>query len=119
MAASSGFMPRVECCHWSCVIPLVMACSTGRFNCSSTETDQPAGVMPPAVISPMAKLVVLMMRSTRPSAKYASAGGSVAPLLADTRSEEVNTGSTSMPRASSAATSASMKAVLPESQCAR
>jgi hypothetical protein len=63
MAASSGFRPRADCCHWASVMPLVIACSTGTSSASSTLTDQPAGVAPPGVISPIANEVVLISTS--------------------------------------------------------
>ena len=64
IAASSGLRPRADCSHCGRVMPLVIACSTGTSSCSSTPTDQPAGVGPPGVISPMANDVVLIRTST-------------------------------------------------------
>ena len=63
MAASSGLRPRVDSRHCASVMPLVMACNTGTLSCSKTDTDQPAGVVPPAVISPIANAVVLISTS--------------------------------------------------------
>ncbi len=115
MAVSSGFRPRLDSAHAPRAMPLATAWITGTPSRSSAVTFPPGSVTPPAFTSPSANDSVLTSASTRPSIGASASGkpSSCALRL------DVNTASAFTPAASSASSSASTKAVLPLSRCAR